>query len=229
MRPLARGARAGIFAGILAWHALVVLILLRQRVAVSPTPEAVMTWLKLEEPRPQPPPLVSPSPVPAGRLSRNVSPPRPPAPSVAPEPGSTAITIAPKVDWYGQAARAARDQYADRLHTPAALDTRPKAMELPATEVREHKRGDQENLGNGQWRVWLSARCSYIQETSAPPTPNQIRVASLHCVPKPPAIETAGLERRRPLYLEPPIALPRKGKVPNAPRAGPAMGGSPGR
>ena len=210
MRPLARGARAGIFAGILLWHALVVLLLMRPRTVVPPAPEAVMTWLRFDEPRPRvltDPPLTAPS----LQWARERAAAPPVAADVTPGAG-TAITP-PKTDWYREASRAAREQYADKLPTPASLEPKPGIAAPPSEPSDGHRRGDQEDIGNGP----------------CPPTAGEVRVQKGRCVPKIPPNETAVLERRRPKYLEPPITIPRGRQIPNAPRPGPAMGGAPGR
>lgn len=227
-RP-ARSVRVGILAAVIAWHALVVLLLLQQRVIVAGPPETVMTWLRLDretpEERRRPPPMTAPLSSPSIAFTL----PLPPAETAPPEEQpSTAITQPRGVDWYGEASRAAREQYARRLPTPRALESEPKTMVLPAPTQREHRRGDQEPTANG-WRLWVSANC--YTETSAheaPLLPGQFKPMVVACVDGAPAIDVDALERRKPEYMaHPPITLPKKGGGAGEPRRGPSMGGTP--
>jgi hypothetical protein len=221
-----RSVRVGILAGIVAWHALVVLLLLRQQVVLPRHPEFVTTWLRFE---PEPPRQTKPeAPAPPALLSPSLALPPLPSPP-APDPAvTTAITEGPEIDWYGQAARAARDQYARRLPTPRVLEEKPKDKESPAPAAKAHRKGEQEDAGNGEWRVWLSARCWMLVSNAGPPPPGQMRPALIGCLRKGSPIDAAVLERRKPDYLlEPPLTIPRKGNGSGQTRPGPAMGGTP--
>lgn len=227
-RP-ARSVRVGILAAVFAWHALVVLLLLQQRVVVVEPPETVMTWLRLDRETPEEQQRPTPVRAPLASPSITFTSPPPPAETAPPEvqPGA-AITQPRGVDWYGEAARAAREQYAGRLPTPRALESEPKTMELPAPAQREHRRGDQEPTANG-WRVWVSANC--YTETSAheaPLLPGQFRPMVVACVDGAPAMDIEAVERRKPEYIaHPPITLPKKRGSAGEPRPGPSMGGTP--
>ncbi len=167
-----RSVRVGIFAGVVAWHALVVVLLLQQRVVLTHAPELVMTWLQLEpEPRPR---LPDPTPLTARLVTPSAALPPPPdlAPPAESPPNapSTAITQPSSVDWYREASRAARDQFADRLATPRSLESQPKAMDLPPPKAAEHKLGDLEPNGHG-FRLWVSKRCWTDIQHEAPLPP----------------------------------------------------------
>jgi hypothetical protein len=228
VRP-GRGVRVGILAAVLAWHALVVLLLWRQGLSLPPPgEELVTTWLRLERespPRVTLPPvaqLVTPRAVPLVPADPSTEqPPETPVPS-------TSITVPPRFDWYGEASRAARDQYAKRLPVPRSLDDEPEPMMLPAPRQGARELGDQEPAGQGEWKVWLGDDCYTIVRSVDPPRPGEFRPMIVTC-PGTPPIDPSVLEGRRPDYLNTPtLKLPRRGQVPGRTRTGPSMGGPPG-
>jgi hypothetical protein len=221
---------------VLSWHALLLWALLAQHVVQVAVPELVMTWLRLE-----PPALSNPVEPAAGQrpAAARASPVVPLTPLPA-DPG-TAITLpqlapAPErgpVNWFAEAADAARRQTdeAARLVDAPSLDSKPKALALPAPAQPDRK-GDEVNLGNGEYTLFLNDRVAGTRRCftiirAEPPPPGVLRPMAIHCdmIPLPGIGDT--IEKRRPDYLSRPLPLPRNDAAPVQTRPGPAMGGTP--